>query len=87
MAQPQRTTLALSRRGQLTLPATLRRRFGLREGSLVTVEERPSEIVLRPATVLELDVYSDKEIASWDREDRLRTGEREAIRRRFRKGR
>ncbi|MEW6720276.1 MAG: hypothetical protein AB1346_07500 [Thermodesulfobacteriota bacterium] len=42
-------------------------------------EERGGELVLRPAAVVELDIYTDEEIAGWDRDDRLEPGEREKI--------
>ena len=33
--------------------------------------ERDGELVLRPAAVLEIEFYSDEDIARWDEEDRL----------------
>ena len=69
----------VSSRGQITLPAKLRRRLGIKPGDVVTVEERAGQVILKPAVVLETAVYSDEEIARWDAEDRFEEGEREAI--------
>jgi antitoxin PrlF len=60
------TLMMVSRRGQITLPAELRKRLGIEPGGLVVVEERSGELVLRPATVVELETYSDEDIARWD---------------------
>lgn len=37
-------------------------------------------MVTKPATVLEIEMYSDDQIAAWDAEDRLSPDERSAIR-------
>jgi antitoxin PrlF len=72
-------TLVVSNRGQLTLPARLRRRFGIKDGGPIILEERGNELVLKPAMVLEVDMYTDAQIAAWDEVDRLGDGERERI--------
>jgi len=41
-------TLQVSDKGQITLPAEMRRRFGLKSRSRVAVEVRDNEIVLKP---------------------------------------
>ena len=43
------------------------------------IEQRKSEIVVKPADVMEIEIYSDEEIARWDEEDRLEPIEREAL--------
>ena len=42
-----RQTLIVSDRGQLTLPASLRKRFGIKDGGAVILEERDNELVLK----------------------------------------
>ena len=69
-------TLVVSGRGQITLPATTRRRFGIKGGDVVILEDRGSEIVLRPGVVLEVQHYDDDQIAQWDADDRLANRER-----------
>ena len=69
-------TLVLSSRGQITLPAVLRKRLGLKTGDVLILEDRGSEIVLKPGVVIETQYYRDEEIAEWDQADRLSGRER-----------
>ncbi len=78
-----RENLIVSSRGQVTLPAALRRRLGIKPGGVVIAEERDGELVLRPAAVVEMKVYSDVDIAKWDDEDRLDDSRRAAIKKRL----
>lgn len=78
-----RENLIVSSRGQVTLPAALRRRLGIEPGGVVIAEERDGELVLRPAAVVEVKIYSDVDIAKWDEEDRLDDAERAAIKKRL----
>ena len=80
-----RQNLTVSSRGQITLPVGIRRRLGLRAGGVVIAEERESEVVLRPAAVVEIETYSDADVARWDKEDRLEVAERKAVLKRLRK--
>ena len=72
-------TLVVSSRGQITLPAVLRKRLGLKTGDVLILEDRGSEIVLKPGIVIETQYYSDEEVAHWDRVDRLSDRERARI--------
>jgi len=72
-------TVLVSNRGQLTLPAALRKRFGLQCGGAVILEEHNNELIIKPAAVLEIEMYTDSLIAQWDVEDRLDDSERSAI--------
>ena len=73
-------TLVVSSRGQITLPAGLRKRLGIKSGDVVILEERDNEVVLKPGIVLEVQHYSDEQIAQWDAEDKLSEKERAQIR-------
>jgi AbrB family looped-hinge helix DNA binding protein len=75
--------IVVSARGQITLPASMRRRLGIKAGGVLVVEDREGELVLRPAAVVELDTYTDEEIGRWEREDRLAPGERSRILKQF----
>lgn len=44
-------TVLISNRGQLTLPAAMRKRFGLQCGGAVILEEHNNELVIKPAAV------------------------------------
>ena len=72
-------TLVVSSRGQITLPAVLRKRLGLKTGDVLILEDRGSEIVLKPGTVIETRFYSDEEIAQWNKGDKLSGRERARI--------
>jgi AbrB family looped-hinge helix DNA binding protein len=82
-----RQTLTVSSRGQITLPANLRKRLGIRPGGVLSAEEKGGELVLRPAVVLEMETYTDADIHRWDEEDRLSPGERDRILKRLGAGR
>lgn len=72
-------TLIVSGRGQITLPVALRKRTGIKEGSAVIIEDRGNELVLKPAAVLEVEVYTDRQIAEWDKEDRFTPEEKSSL--------
>ena len=71
--------LIVSNRGQITLPAAMRKRLGIKGGDVVILEDRGTEIVLKPAVVLEIQQYSDDDIDKWDAEDRLDDRQRRRI--------
>ncbi len=55
----------VGRRGTVVLPAKLRRRLGIEEGSFVVAEEREDGILIRPATVLPLEIYTPERRAEF----------------------
>lgn len=48
----------VGKRGTFVIPASLRRRFGLTEGSTVIAEETEEGILIRPAVTLPVEMYS-----------------------------
>jgi len=48
----------IGKRGTFVIPAKLRRRFGLNEGSAVIAEETEDGILLRPAVTVPVEAYS-----------------------------
>ena len=72
-------TLLVSSRGQITLPASMRKHLGIEAGTALIIEERNGELTLKPAAVLEIEHYSDEQIARWDSEDALSADERKRI--------
>ena len=52
MASLVSETSKIGKRGTLVIPAKLRSRFGLKEGSLVIAEETPEGILIRPAIAI-----------------------------------
>ena len=55
----------VGKRGTLVIPAPLRRRFGLAEGSEVITEETPDGILIRPAVTIVLEMYSPERKAEF----------------------
>jgi antitoxin PrlF len=72
-------TVIVSKRGQVALPKWLRQRLGIKAGSALIAEERDGAIMLRPATVTRLRVYTDDEVQGWLREDRVTPAERRRV--------
>jgi AbrB family looped-hinge helix DNA binding protein len=72
-------TLLVSPRGQVTLPASLRKKLGIAPGSALIVEARNGELTLKPAAVMAIEHYSDEQIAQWDSEDTLAPAERKKL--------
>jgi AbrB family looped-hinge helix DNA binding protein len=48
----------IGKHGTVVIPAELRRRFNLQEGSFLMAEEKDEGILLRPATVLPIETYT-----------------------------
>jgi AbrB family looped-hinge helix DNA binding protein len=74
-----RENIVISSRGQITLPAGMRKKLGIRPGGVLIIEDRNGELVLRPAAVLEIETYTNADIAQWDKEDQLSPAEKVAI--------
>jgi AbrB family looped-hinge helix DNA binding protein len=55
----------VGKRGTVVIPAELRRRFGIEEGTLVIAEEREDGILIRPAVALPLERYSPERRAEF----------------------
>lgn len=60
---PHTETGTIGKKGVFTIPAAMRKRFGLQDGSLVIAEERDEGILLRPAVATALEMYSDRRTA------------------------
>jgi bifunctional DNA-binding transcriptional regulator/antitoxin component of YhaV-PrlF toxin-antitoxin module len=59
-----KTTLNVTRRGMVTLPAKLRRALGFKTDNQLIAEITPEGLLLRPAVTL--PVYTDKRIREFD---------------------
>jgi len=55
----------VGKRGAIIVPARLRKRFGIEEGSLVTAEEREDGILIRPAVVVPVERYTPERKAEF----------------------
>jgi len=54
-----RETGKVGKRGTIVIAASLRRRFGLDEGSLIIEEEREDGVLIRPAAAMPIEIYTD----------------------------
>jgi bifunctional DNA-binding transcriptional regulator/antitoxin component of YhaV-PrlF toxin-antitoxin module len=79
--------LIISDKGQITLPAAMRKSLGLGRRSILTAEQIGGKIVLTPAVVLETEHYTEEQIAEWDRADRFGKDERRRLESRLTKRR
>lgn len=48
----------VGKRGSIIVAARLRKRFGIEEGSMVITEEREDGILIRPAVIVPMEIYS-----------------------------
>jgi len=64
--QKVKTTLTLTNRGVVTLPAKLRRALGLKADDQLIAETTPEGLLLRPAVTLPVEIYSDKRLREFD---------------------
>jgi AbrB family looped-hinge helix DNA binding protein len=58
-------TTKIGKRGTVVIPAKMRHRYGLEEGTLVNVESRPDGLLLRPVVTLPVEIYTDEQRAEF----------------------
>jgi AbrB family looped-hinge helix DNA binding protein len=76
----------LGRKGQVSLPKAVLKRLGLEGDSVLLVEARPDgSIVLRPAGVYPIEIYSAARVKEFLEEDRLTAAEARRLKRRARR--
>src|SRR5271165_2537097 len=62
---PSAETSKVGKRGTVVMPARMRRKFGIEEGSLVIAEEREDGILIRPAVAYPVEIYTPERIAEF----------------------
>jgi AbrB family looped-hinge helix DNA binding protein len=55
----------VGKRGAIVVPASLRKRFGIEEGSIVIAEEKDDGILIRPAVIVPVERYSPERKAEF----------------------
>jgi AbrB family looped-hinge helix DNA binding protein len=55
----------VGKRGTIVVPAKLRKRFGIEEGSIVIAEEKDDGILIRPAMVVAVERYTPERKAEF----------------------
>ena len=58
-------TSRVGKRGTIVMPAEVRERYGLDEGTMVIVEEQNDGILLRPAVAVPVEVYTPQRRAEF----------------------
>lgn len=58
-------TSKVGKRGTIVVPARMRRKFGIEEGSLVIAEEREDGVLIRPAVSYPIEIYTPERIAEF----------------------
>ena len=61
----ERETTKVGRRGVVVIPSSFRKRYGLKEGSLVVAEAREEGVLLRPVVALPIEVYTPERKAEF----------------------
>ncbi len=64
-----REEITIGRRGAITLPSRLRKRFGLGQNDKLIVEETDQGLLLRPVVSMPIEVYSEERIAEFQQDD------------------
>lgn len=70
----------LSPRGQVTLPAGLRRSLGLRAGDAFRVRIDDGRVVLEPVEVVSIELYDDERLSEFERASSMSEEELERAR-------
>jgi len=55
----------VGKRGTVVIPARLRKKFGIEEGSSVLVEEAQEGVVIRPAVTVPVEIYTPERRAEF----------------------
>ena len=61
-----KTTVMVTSRGVITLPAKLRQALGLKADDVLIAEITPEGLLLRPSVTLPVEIYSDKRVREFD---------------------
>jgi bifunctional DNA-binding transcriptional regulator/antitoxin component of YhaV-PrlF toxin-antitoxin module len=80
MASRHTETGRLGKKGAFTIPAVLRKRYGMTDGSLIIAEERADGILLRPAVATPVEIYSNERTAEFLLSNAVDTADYEAAR-------
>ena len=64
-ARVRTETSRVGKRGAIVVPARMRRKFGIEEGSLVIAEECNDGILSRPAVAVPVEIYTPARVAEF----------------------
>lgn len=73
--------IRLGKKGQLSLPAAVLRKMGIQGAATLLIEATDDgAVVLRPAGVYPIEMYTDARIAEFDEANRLTDAEKTRVR-------
>ena len=61
-----KTMVTINNRGVITLPAKLRQQLGLKADDQLIAEATPEGLLLRPAVMLPIEIYSEERVREFD---------------------
>jgi len=61
--------VTIGRRGAITLPAKIRKHFGLEQDDKLIVEETDQGLLLRPAVSMPIELYSEERIEEFQQNE------------------
>jgi AbrB family looped-hinge helix DNA binding protein len=61
-----KTTVMVTSRGVITLPAKLRQALGLKADDILIAETTPDGLLLRPSVTLPVEIYGDARVREFD---------------------
>ena len=61
----EESTAKVGKRGTIVVPAALRRRFGIEEGTLVIIEASDEGLLIRPAVAVPVEPYTPQRRAEF----------------------
>jgi len=65
-----KTSVTVTSRGVISLPAKLRKAAGIQPEDQLIAETTPEGILLRPAVTLPVEIYSAERVGEFDAEER-----------------
>jgi AbrB family looped-hinge helix DNA binding protein len=65
-----KTTVTVTSRGVVTLPAGLRRALGIKADDMLIAETTAEGLLLRPAVALPIEMYSDRRVQEFNDAER-----------------
>ena len=62
-------TITINQRGNLTLPAAIRKEMGISPNDQIIAETTETGILLRPAITLPIEIYTNERILEFEEEE------------------
>ncbi len=63
--------ILVSERGQITLPASIRKKYSIDSNTPLIAEETSEGVLLKKANLIPMKTYSDSEVKEWEKQDQV----------------